>query len=401
MLFSYKVITPEGVENTGQIDAINQDAAMGSLQRRGLIVVSIVATQAKKGVLAKIPLFGRVSQKSIVMMSRQISALFDAQISALKAFTLMSDNSEDKTLKFALSSVAQDIQGGISISSAMEKHPEVFSNFYVSMVRAGEESGKLTETFQYLADYLERAYELSSKTRSALIYPGFIFITFISVMVMMFTFLIPKLSKILMESGQELPFYTKVVIAISNLFVHYGLFVLIGLVLAGLYLFRAMRTEAGRKRLDKWKISAPAFGELFRKLYLSRIADNMDTMLSSGISVLRTLEITADVVDNETYSDIMKTAINDVKSGISISSSMEKSKEIPPVMVSMIRIGEETGTLGPILKKMAKFYKREVDDAVDTIISLIEPVMIVALGVGVGLLLTSVLMPIYNMASNL
>lgn len=401
MLFSYKVITPEGVENTGQIDAINQDAAMGSLQRRGFIIVSIVATQAKKTGLSKLPFFGHVSQKSIVIMSRQISALFDAQISALKAFTLMSDNSEDPILKFALSSVAQDIQGGISISSAMEKHPTVFSNFYVNMVRAGEESGKLTETFQYLADYLERAYELSSKTRSALIYPGFIFTTFVAVMILMLTFLIPKLSKILLETGQELPFYTKVVIAISDLFVHYGLFLLIGIIAFGFYIFRSMNTVNGRKRLDRWKLSAPAFGDLFKKLYLSRIADNMDTMLSSGIPVLRTLEITGDVVDNEIYRNIMLTAVNDVKSGISISSSMEKHTEIPPVMVSMMRIGEETGTLGPILKKMAKFYKREVDDAVGTIISLIEPVMIVALGVGVGLLLTSVLMPIYNIASNL
>jgi type IV pilus assembly protein PilC len=401
MLFSYKVITPEGSQTTGQIDAINQDAALGSLQRRGFIVVSIVPTEIKKGVLGKLPFFGRVSQKSIVIMSRQISALFDAQISALKAFTLMADNSDDATLKFALNSIAQDIQGGISISSAMEKHPAVFSNFYVNMVRAGEESGKLTETFQYLADYLERAYELSSKTRSALIYPAFIFTTFIAVMILMLTFLIPKLSKILLETGQDLPFYTKVVIAISDLFVNYGLFLLIGLILLGLYIYNSARSIKGRERLDRWKLSAPAFGELFKKLYLSRIADNMDTMLSSGIPVLRTLEITGDVVDNQIFHNIMTTAVNDVKGGISISSSMEKHKEIPPVMVSMIRIGEETGTLGPILKKMAKFYKREVDDAVDTIISLIEPVMIVCLGVGVGLLLTSVLMPIYNIATNL
>lgn len=401
MLFSYKVITPEGVENTGQIDAINQDAAMGSLQRRGLIVVSLVATEAKRGVLGKIPFLGRVSQKSIVIMSRQISALFDAQISALKAFTLMAENSEDATLKFALSSIAVDIQGGISISGAMQKHPQVFSNFFISMVSAGEESGKLTETFQYLADYLERAHELASKTRSALVYPGFILTTFVAVMTLMLTFLIPKLSGILRETGQALPWYTQITLALSDLLVNYGIFVLIGIIALGFYVFQSMRSVSGRKRLDRWKLKMPAFGPLYHKLYLSRIADNMDTMLSSGISVLRTLEITGDVVDNEVYGGIMRDAVNDVKSGISISSSMEKHKEIPSVMISMIRIGEETGTLGPILKKMAKFYKREVDDAVETIIGLIEPVMIVLLGVGVGGLLTSVLLPIYNIASNL
>jgi type IV pilus assembly protein PilC len=401
MLFSYKVLTAQGVESTGQIDAVNQDAAMASLQRRGFIVVSIVATQVKKGILGKVPFLGKVSQKSIVMMSRQISALFDAQISAMKAFTLMADNTEDKTLKFALSSIVQDIQGGISISSAMEKHPAAFSNFYVSMVRAGEESGKLTETFQYLADYLERAYELSSKTRSALIYPGFILSTFIGVMVLMLTFLIPKLSVILKETGGTLPWYTKITFMMSDLLVHYGIFLLIGLVVGIFFIFQSMRSAQGRKNLDHWKLKAPVFGNLFSKLYLSRVADNLDTMLSSGIPVLRALELTGDIVDNEVFHGIMLDAVNDVKGGISISSSFEKHPEIPPVMISMIRIGEETGTLGPILKKMAKFYKREVDDAVDTMIGLIEPVMIVMLGIGVGGLLTSVLIPIYNISGNL
>ena len=401
MLFSYKVINSAGTETTGQIDAVNQDAAIGSLQRRGFIVVSIVASQAAKGLLGRVPFLGKVSQKSIVMMSRQISALFDAQISALKAFTLMSDNTTDAALKFALSAIAQDIQGGISISGAMEKHPTVFSNFYVSMVRAGEESGKLTETFQYLADYLERAYELSSKTRSALIYPGFIFTTFILVMVLMLTFLIPKLSVILKETGNALPWYTKITIGLSDLLVNYGIFVLLGVVAFAFYIFTMMRSQAGRQKMDRWKLRVPALGDLFKKLYLSRIADNMDTMLSSGIPVLRALELTGDIVDNEIFHNIMLDAVNDVKSGVSISSSFEKHGEIPNVMISMIRIGEETGTLGPILKKMAKFYKREVDDAVDTMIGLIEPVMIVLLGVGVGGLLTSVLLPIYNIASNL
>jgi type IV pilus assembly protein PilC len=401
MLFSYKVINQQGTETTGQIDAVNQDAAIGSLQRRGFIIVSIVASQANKGFLGKVPFLGKVSQKSIVMMSRQISALFDAQISALKAFTLMAENTQDATLKFALLSIAQDIQGGISISGAMEKHPAVFTNFYISMVRAGEESGKLTETFQYLADYLERAYELSSKTRSALIYPGFILFTFISVMVLMLTFLIPKLSVMLKETGNALPWYTKITIGLSDLLVNYGFFVLIGIVALTVYLFTVVRTPAGRQRIDRWKLRVPVLGDLFKKLYLSRIADNMDTMLSSGIPVLRTLELTGDVVDNEIFHNILTEAINDVKGGISISSSFEKHIEIPRVMVSMIRIGEETGTLGPILKKMAKFYKREVDDAVDTLIGLIEPVMIVLLGVGVGGLLTSVLIPIYNIAGSL
>ncbi len=401
MLFNYKVITPEGVEKTGQIEANNLDNAQTSLQQRGFIIESVTA-QGEKSFFAKnISWFSGVSEKSVVIMSRQMAALFDAQVSALKAFTLMAENTDDKTLRFALQSVASDIQGGVSISRAMEKFPDVFSAFYVNMVRAGEESGKLTETFQYLADYLDRQHELTSKTKNALIYPGFVIATFIAVMVLMFTFLIPKLSVILIETGQQLPFYTRVVIWMSDLFVNYGIFVLIALIIVIVFFVQSLRTDTGKKRLDNWKISAPILGKLYQKLYLSRIADNLDTMLSSGIPVLRALEITGDVVDNRVYRDIMQIAVTDVKSGVAISSSMEKSGHIPTVMISMIRIGEETGTLAPILKKMAKFYKQEVDGAVDTLISLIEPVMIVALGVGVGLLLTSILIPIYNLTSNL
>ncbi len=401
MLFLYKIITPTGVQQTGQIDAVNVETATESLERRGFIIVSLT-TAANTSILGgKLAFFDKVSMKSVVIMSRQLSALFDAQVSALKAFSLMAENTTDRHIKFALQSIVGDLQGGISISGAMEKHPAVFSNFYINMVRAGEESGKLMETFQYLADYLERQYELTTKTRNALVYPAFVVVTFIAVMVMMLVFLIPKLSVILIETGQQLPLYTRAVIGLSNFMVHYGLYFLLLLVIIGIYLYTSSRSIVGRRSIDSFKLRIPMFGELFKKLYLSRIADNMDTMLSSGIPVLRTLEITSQVVDNQIYSDIIQGALNDVKAGISISASFEKHPEMPSVMVSMVRIGEETGSLGPILKKMANFYKREVDGAVDTLIGLIEPVMIVALGIGVGFLLTSILIPIYNIANAL
>ena len=401
MLFLYKIITPEGKQQTGQIDAVNVETATESLERRGFIIISLV-TGANTSVFGgKLAFFDKVSQKSVVIMSRQLSALFDAQVSALKAFSLMSDTTNDRHIKFALQSIVGDLQGGISISGAMEKHPAVFSNFYINMVRAGEESGKLMETFQYLADYLERQYELTAKTRNALVYPAFVVVTFIAVMIMMLVFLIPKLSVILIETGQQLPLYTRAVIGLASFMVHYGIYFLILIIILGIYLYTSSRSIIGKRSIDSFKLRVPMFGELFKKLYLSRIADNMDTMLSSGIPVLRTLEITSQVVDNQVYGDIIQSTINDVKAGISISASFEKHAEMPPVMVSMIRIGEETGSLGPILKKMAHFYKREVDGAVDTLIGLIEPVMIVALGIGVGFLLTSILIPIYNIASAL
>lgn len=401
MNFNYKVIDPAGREVTGNIEASSSDAAVSSLQRRGLIVVSVVADTQKNLLQKNFSFFDKVPMKEVVVVSRQLSALFEAQVSALKAFTLLAANTDNAMMRFALQSVSQDISGGVAISVAMEKHPNVFSSFYIAMVQAGEESGKLVETFKYLADYLERQYELLSKTRNALIYPIFVVVTFIAVMVLMLTMVIPKLSVILLETGQELPIYTRVVIWISDLFVNYWPIMLVVAIGFAAYLAYLSRISVGKKRLDGWKITAPIFGELYRKLYLSRIADNLNTMLSSGIPVLRALEITGKVVDNRVYEDIMNQAVDDVRGGLPISTSLEKHEPIPPIMIAMVKVGEETGSLGQILSTLARFYKREVDNAVDTLIGLIEPILIVGLGVGVGFLLTSVLVPIYNIASSL
>ncbi len=399
MVFKYKTVTNTGESKEGTIEAQSKDMAIAALQRRGLIVVSIKGEE-EKAFLQK-SLFEHIPQKDIVILSRQISTLFEAQVSALKAFSLLASNAENKSLSKKLIQVTDDLQAGYSISGALARHPDVFSNFYVSMVKAGEESGKLTQTFLFLADYLDRQYALTSKTRNALIYPAFVIATFFAVMTLMFTMVIPKLSAIILESGQAVPFYTKIVIGISYFLVHYGIFVLIFIIAALGYVFYLARTENGKKYLDSLKLSFPILGNLFRKLYLSRIADNMDTMLSAGISIVRSIEITGEVVGNRTYAGIMKDTQEAVKGGSSFSDALGKHEPIPAIMVQMVKVGEETGALGSILKTLAKFYKREVDDAVDTLVGLIEPIMIVALGLGVGVLLTSVLVPIYNIAGGI
>jgi len=339
--------------------------------------------------------------KDVVIMSRQISTLFEAQVSALKAFTLLATNTENKALVKVLGAVSEDIQAGSSISLALSKHPDVFSEFYVNMVKAGEESGKLNQTFTYLADYLDRQYQLTSKTKNALIYPGFVITIFVAVMVMMFVFIVPKLAEIIKESGQAVPFSTKVVMGISAFMVKYWIFMLMGVVALFIYIIKLTRSESGKKYLDSIKISLPVFKNIYTKLYLSRIADNMETMLSSGISILRAIELTGAVVGNHVYADILKNVTEQVKGGSSLSDAFSRYEEIPPIMVGMVKVGEETGSLGNILKTLGHFYSREVNDAVDTLVSLIEPLMIVALGLGVGLLLTSVLMPIYNIAGGI
>ncbi|KKQ86830.1 MAG: Type IV pilin [Parcubacteria group bacterium GW2011_GWF2_38_8] len=401
MLFKYKAVDEKGVNRTGEIDAPSRDIAISGLQRRGFIVISIKDERESKSFFM-LSFLERVPKKDVVILSRQISTLFGAQVSALKTFSLLASNAENKLLSKKLNQITDDLQAGVSISGALSKHPDVFSDFYVNMVKVGEETGKLNETFEHLANYLNRQYALTSKTKNALIYPIFVVFTFFVVMGLMFVVVIPKLSAIILDSGQEPPLYTKIVISLSNFFVHYGFFVIVFLVLLGVWLWRLSRTEKGKIYLDKIRLSIPAIGNLFKKLYLSRISDNLDTMLTSGIPIVRAIDISSEVVGSYIYKDVLTNVADGVKSGLSMSVAFEKhSEEIPGIMVQMIKVGEETGSLGQILKTLADFYKKEVDDAVDTLVGLIEPIMIVVLGLGVGILLVSVLMPIYNLAGGI
>lgn len=401
MLFIYKAIDNTGAEKSGSIDAINVDIAISSLQRRGLVITSINEADAGKGIFSKnISFFDRVSNKDVVILSRQLATLFEAQVSALRIFRLLSSEAENKFLGKSLATIADDLQSGSSVSVALGKHPKIFTEFYTSMVKAGEESGKLNDTFNYLADYLDRTYALVSKAKGALIYPAFVIGTFITVMILMFTTVIPKISAILVDSGQEIPIYTKIVLGISNFFVSYG-FIMLGVaIVGGFLLVRYIRTKDGRMAFDKFKLAIPFVSTLFKKLYLSRLSDNMNTMLMAGIPMIRALELTSSVINNVVYKGIISDAVEGVKAGKPISESLSNNTQIPGIMIQMMKVGEETGELGNILKTLATFYSREVTTAVDALVSLIEPLMIVLLGGGVAVLLASVLIPIYNIANS-
>ena len=401
MLFKYHAIDEDGRERDGTIEAPSQEVAVSALQRRNLIISVIESAEKRSLFDINISFFSGISNKDVVILSRQVATLFEAQVSVLRIFRLLAAEVDNKQLAIVLSAIGDDLQGGSPISKALSRHPEVFSRFYVNMVHAGEESGKLSETFVYLADYLDRSYSIISKTENALIYPAFVITVFFAVMTLMLTMVIPKISAVLLDSGQSIPIYTRIVIGFSNFFVHYGVFLLIALIAFVFYLIQLWRTEHGRFILDNLKLSVPYIGDLYKKLYLARIADNFSTMLLSGVSVIEAIEITGSVVDNSVYENILNKVGADVKGGSSISDALGRHPEIPGIMVAMTKVGEETGELGKILSTLAKFYDREVSNAVDTLVNLIEPIMIVLLGLGVGILLSAVLLPIYNLAGAL
>lgn len=399
MLFKYIALDKSGAEIRGQIDAHSKDVAISSLQKRGYIIIK-VEDNIKKGLFSNIFL-GGVKNKEIVILSKQLATLFEAQVSALRVFRLISSETKNSIIKNALTEIASDISDGSSISKAMAKHPKVFSEFYVNMIIAGEESGKLSQTFNYLSDYLERSYELTSKVKGALIYPSFVVAIFFIVMYLMLTMVIPNIAEMLTSSDQELPLPTKIVISISDFMTNYGFILIITLVVGGYFLWQYTKTKEGREGFDKFKIQLPLFGKLYQQLYLARTAGNLNMMLGSGVAMVKSIENTSTVVGNKIYADALMGIAENVRGGDSVSRAFEKHPDqFPSLLVQMMKVGEESGKLSNILGTMAKFYEKEVLNTVSNMVSLIEPILITALGGGVGLLLSSVLLPIYAVTTS-
>lgn len=399
MLFSYTARTPDGQTQTGAVDAASQDIAVDVLQQHGLVVVSLAAV---RGSIFTSPLkyLNRVSRKELVIFSRQLATLFDAEVPVVESLRTLAEQSASAAFRSVLTEATADVEGGMAISRAFARHPRVFSEFYVTLIRSGEVSGKLQDVFSYLANYLEREYELTSKARRAMIYPSIVFFAFIIVAVVMLVFVVPQLTLILTESGTELPFLTRLLIASSNFMQSWGW--LVGIALAGAIAaaIRYRRTPEGRAFFDTLLLKIPGFGNLLAKVYLARFAETLSTMILGGIPIVQALEVTSEVVGNTVYRGIIAEAMEAVRRGEMISTVLHSHYPTVPLLVSqMMSVGEKSGKLETILKKLADFYRRDVDSLVDNLTNLIEPLLILVLGGGVGMLIAAILLPIYNLAS--
>lgn len=402
--FQYKARTEKGEPKEGAIEASSEEAVLNILQETNLVITSLKKVGSGAGFdiqNIKIPWAKSVRQKDVVVFSRQLSTLFEAKIPVVHALRTLADEATRSTLQEVTLEITNDVAGGMALSQAMSKHPDIFTNFYVNLVRSGEESGKLEEVFTYLADHLERSYYLTSKARNAMMYPALILTTFIVVLMVMLVVVMPRLFSIFEETGQQLPFFTKLIIALSNFLRAWGIFIFALFIAGGVTLWRWALTPQGKEFVDRMQLKIPIIGGLYRKLYMARFADNLRTLIVGGIPILRALGITGDVVGNTVFQKAVKDAIESVRGGNTISAAFEKTIEIPPLVTQMIKIGETTGKLDFILSSIAKFYQREVDSMVDNLMTLIEPILIVILGGGVALLVAAVLVPLYNLVGTI
>jgi type IV pilus assembly protein PilC len=340
--------------------------------------------------------------KELTVFYRQLAVLFEANISPLESLRILGEQMKNQLFKELIFEIDKNIKGGETLSQAMGKHPKVFSPFYVNIVAAGEATGKLHEVLRYLADHAEREYNLNGKVKGAFTYPAVIFSLFIVVGALMMIYVVPQLTSMLTEMGTSLPFTTKVLIWTSNFLKKWILLVILFVIGAVIGFLKFSKTDKGIFIIDTAKINIPVFKVLFQKIYLARFAENFKTLLVGGIPILKALEITAKVIGNKIYENIVNEAREKVKVGESITSAFSGyPKQIAPMVTQMIGVGEKTAQLDVILEKVALFYQQEVDRAVNNMTQLIEPIMILVLGGGVAFLVASILMPIYNISSGL
>lgn len=395
--FVYKARTKEGEVRSGVIESSSRDAALDLLQQNNLMVLSISEGQKASFWSLRIPTGKSVSQKDVVIFSRQLATLFEARIPIVTALKTLVGETSKPALRAAIAEILDDVAGGMALSQAVAKHSSIFSVFYIHLIRSGEESGKLQEVFTYLADHMERSYYLTSKARNSLIYPTFVFFAFLGVLVVMLVVVVPRLLDIFRDTGQEVPFYTQGIIYLSFFLRQWGLALLILIIAGALFLWRWGLTPGGKLFFHSLQLNLPIVGVLYRKLYMARFTDNLRTLIGSGVPLIRALGITGDVVGNVVYRKAILEATESVKGGSTISAAFEKTEAIPVLITQMIKIGESSGRLEFILENVAKFYQREVDSSLENLVALIEPALIIFLGIGIGILVTAVLVPLYNL----
>ncbi len=397
MKFDYQARTREGRLKIGQVEASSYEAALDILQKYGYFVTFLKESEKKGLLYREIKLFKSITKKDIVTFTRQLAVLFTSEVPPVEALHTIAAQSENMDFKEKILKIASEVEGGKSLSMALSLYPRLFSSFYINMVKSGEASGELSKVLNTLADHLEREYDLLAKIRAATLYPSFIITTMIILLVVMLYSVFPRLKEVFEETERELPAITVFVLNIAEFLRSWGWFLLLLIIIGFVVLFWYIRTQEGRRFFDELIIRVPLIGGFFRKIYISRFSENLATLISGGLPIAQALEISGRVVNNTVYKKVIFAARDGVRRGETISSVFRRYQQvIPPLVSQMIFVGERTGQLDQLLKKLNEFYRKEVDLAVDKFISLLEPVLIVIIGLGVVVLILTILLPIYQ-----
>ncbi|MFH1259401.1 MAG: type II secretion system F family protein [Elusimicrobiota bacterium] len=401
--FVYKVKSPSGAVVDGVMEAAEQRMVVDRLRGQRFIILEIGAE--KKDLVANV-LKGiegvfkqKVKAKDLVLFSRQLSTLVSAGVPIVQGLTILIEQIENKTFKEVVNAVREDIEAGISIAEALGKHPEAFTELYVSMVKAGEVGGILDVILERLSNYLESADKLRSKVKGAMVYPGVVLTIASAVTLFLLTVVIPTFKEIFASFGSELPAPTRILIALSEFLKSYILLIIAVPIAAFFALRQYHKTAQGQLQIDRILLKLPLFGLLLRKVAVAKFTRTLGTLVKSGVPILQALDTVAKTSGNKVVELAVMQARESIREGERIAEPLRKSKVFPPMVMQMIAIGEETGNLDMMLAKIADFYDQEVDVAVAALTSMIEPIIIVVMGVVIGAIVIAMFMPMFEMGN--
>lgn len=398
--FRYQARLPDGRLQSGLAEAPSVEDATEALVERGYEVLSLEPYRGAAAASQSLTnLLNRITNKELVGTVRMMAVMVDAQVPVADAIRNVVKQSRNPKLKGVMSDIANEVEGGARFSDALERYPKVFSAFFINMVRSGETTGQLTDVLNYLADQQEKDYDLTAKMRNALMYPGFIIVSMVVIGFVMMTYVIPKLTEVFKEGGMELPLSTRVLMGASDFLVAYWWVVILGAVVFGIGFFYWVQTAYGRLQWDRFKLRIPVLGGLYRDIYTTRFCQSMFTLMKGGVTMVQALEVAASVMGNEVWKQMILQTIVAVNDGQPLVSVMSQGKEMPTMAIQMMTVGEETGRMSDVLSRLSEFYGRSVSNMAAGMLTLIEPIVMVTLAIGVGFMVSAIMLPMYQMTS--
>ncbi len=401
-VYEYKALDKNGKSHKGIVNADSSAAARKKLRSSGNYPIYINKSSSKKekaerGKSFSLSLFNRIGSKEIHIFTRQLATLLGAKIPLVSALASLVSQTENPALKKIIAQIKESVNEGNTLTNAMSEHPRIFSNIYVNMIRAGEASGSLDIVMERLADFGEKQEALRGKLSTALIYPCIMALICVGVLFILITYIIPNITQVFVEMNKALPLPTQIMIGLSDFFKEHWIVVVIGIVVAIILLKFFIQTDFGQRFWDNFLLKIPVVGNVLQKIILARFASTLGSLLESGVGLITSMEIVKTIVNNISVAEVIDEAIIQVREGKTMTVSLSNSPWFPPMFVQMVSVGEQAGNLEKMLKKVADAYEREVESAVTGMTALIEPVMIVFMGVVVGAIIISILLPIFEM----
>ncbi|MFZ2026443.1 MAG: type II secretion system F family protein [Microgenomates group bacterium] len=397
MKFSYKAIKNDVIV-TKSIEAASEGEVIGYLRKNGYVPISVEATRPLFPQFDSI--FNKVTFEDIVDFTRQLAIMLNAGLTLVDCFSILEKQVTKETMVIVIQNIQKDVLAGSTFSATLQKYPEHFPNLYIALVKSGEASGKLSEILLRLADNLEKQREFQSKIKSALTYPVIVFLGMIGIMFVMITFVIPKLLNLYKDFNIELPITTQILIVVSSFLSQFWPLVILAVILAVNFTKRYLKTDAGKLVLDTILLKLPVFGKIVSISSLVDSTRTLSILIGSGVSILDTLSIIIETTSNTLYRNAFRNILKSVEKGVSLGNAFNNENMFPPILVQMITVGEMTGKLDDTMMRISHYFDLESEVAVKTITTLIEPLILIVLGVGVGFLVMSVITPIYNLTSS-